>query len=195
VRLLQLLPFVVVQSKEEEAELRQFCDLGREYVIATMLEQEKKKEGVDGKQVLQYTYLMTHCKLQTAHVLLTLHSAMVAAFKAENFIDAAVFANRVLMNADIKSPKNAMLEQKARKVRNKSEREGRNKQDLQYDAEKPLVIDCTEFAPVYKSELTVKCPYCSASYKSNKKKILCKVCGLAQVGLETVGLVCMNSRK
>ena len=109
-------PFVIAGSKQEEALLHQYLDLAREYSTTAVLDAAKRGEGVSAERSLQLTYLMTHTRLQTAHLLLTLHVAMVAAFKAENFIDAALFATQILSNSEINSPKNASLAQKAKKV-------------------------------------------------------------------------------
>ena len=189
-----ILPVVVAESKEEEVALKQFVDMAREYVVAVLLELARKQES-DPVRNLLLSYYMTQCKLQSSHMLLALNSAMVAAFKAENFIDAAVFAKRILINADIKSPRNAALEQKTRKVLVKSEREGRNAVETGYDEQKAFSLDCVALTPIFRDEELLKCPLCGATYRAESKNKVCSVCGLAQIGVDTVGLVCMNAQK
>ena len=185
-------PFVLAGSKQDEALLHQYLDLAREYSLTAALDAAKHQAGLPAERVLLLTYLMTHTRLQTAHLLLTLHVAMVAAFKAENFIDAALFATQILNNSEIGSPKNASLAQKARKVLAKSEKEGRNRVETGYTPDSPFVIECEELVPM-KKEAAAVCPYCGAMYRGEKKGKVCCICKLAQVGVDTVGLVCTNS--
>lgn len=193
--LLVIVPVVVASSKEEEVELRQLVDMAREYIVAVRIELLRHDTPAGSARNLELSAYMTHCQLQNAHVLLALNSAMVAAFKAENFIDAAGFANRIIANPEIKTPRNAPLEQKARKVLQRSEREGRNAVETKYDPAKPLTLNCTTLEPMDKSADCAKCPFCGATYASEEKGALCSICGMAQIGLETVGLVCLNARK
>ena len=189
-----ILPVIVAASKEEELALRQFADMAREYIEAVLLELARRQEAQPARN-LCLAYYMTQCRLQTAHLLLALNSAMVAAFKAENFIDAAVFARRILASPDIKSPRNAALEQKTRKVLAKSEREGRNALDTGYDDQKPFALDCVALTPVFRGEEVLKCPLCGATYRAESKNKVCCVCELAQIGVDTVGLVCLDVQK
>ena len=186
-----ILPVIVAASKEEELALRQFADMAREYIEAVLLELARRQEAQPARN-LCLAYYMTQCRLQTAHLLLALNSAMVAAFKAENFIDAALFATQILNNSEIGSPKNASLAQKARKVLAKSEKEGRNRVETGYTPDSPFVIECEELVPM-KKEAAAVCPYCGAMYRGEKKGKVCCICKLAQVGVDTVGLVCTNS--
>ena len=190
---LRMLPLVQVSEKSEELEVMQFIDLAREYCTAVKLEKARQQEKGNTTRVLVLMALMTRCKLQTAHLLLPLHSAMVAAFKAENFIDAAEYARRILQNTEIKSPRNASLEQKAKKVLVRSEREGRNAVPTGLD-DKPYGVECAQLLPLYREDDKIECPYCHASYRKDQMKQLCSICGLSQVGVETVGIVCMNSQ-
>lgn len=190
---LEIAPFVQVGERGEESELAQYLDLAREYILAVRLEQARQKAKKDTALSLLYLALMTRCKLQTAHLLLPLHSAMVASFKAENFIDAADYARRILENAEIKSPRNASLEQKAKKVLAKSEKEGRNAIQTGL-LDDPFVVECATLAPLYRQEERVQCPYCHANYGKDAKQAVCSICELCQVGIETVGIVCANSQ-
>ena len=190
----EIAPFVQVGDRGEESELAQYLDLAREYIIAVRLEQARQKAKKDMARSLLYLALMTRCKLQTAHLLLPLHSAMVASFKAENFIDAAEYARRILENPEIKSPRNASLEQKAKKVLGKSEKEGRNAIQTGL-LDDPFVVECAALAPLYRQEERIQCPYCHANYCKDAKQTVCSICELCQVGIETVGIVCANSQQ
>lgn len=169
-----ILPVIVAASKEEELALRQFADMAREYIEAVLLELARRQEAQPARN-LCLAYYMTQCRLQTAHLLLALNSAMVAAFKAENFIDAAVFARRILASPDIKSPRNAALEQKTRKVLAKSEREGRNALDTGYDDQKPFALDCVALTP---SSAARRCSSarCAARRTVRRARTRCAAC-------------------
>lgn len=192
--LLQILPCVVAESREEEAELRRALEMAREYVLAVRLELARKASPAGSADSLLRAALMTHCALQSGHLLLALNNAMVAAYKAENFIDAAGFASRILAHPEAKSPRNAALEQKARKVLQRSEREGRNAVDSGYDPRGAFVVEAKSLRPLKKEEERTRCPYCGAVYQAEAAKTLCEVCELATVGVETVGLVCVDAR-
>lgn len=188
------IPFVVVKEKSEEMELKRYLDLAKEYKIAMCIDECKRTHQNTTERSLDLTAFMTCCKLQTSHQLLTLHSAMVAAFKAENFIDAAYFAKQILMNPDIESPKNASLAQKAKKVLTKSEKEGRNALHIEFNATTPAPLDCMDLRPITQGAKIIKCSYCSAVYNEEKKGHVCSICKLSQIGVDTVGLICVDDR-
>ena len=192
-RLLEIIPFTVVASKEEEAELRGFVEMAREYILAAKLDAAKRSG--DEVRALECVCLMSDCRLHNAHILLTLHSAMVAAYKQNNFIDAASFARRILSHSDINAPKNASLEVKAKKVLVRSEKEGRNEVTTHYRGEHAQTIDASSLQVIASDKKKVKCPYCSAVYEEVRKvqREVCSVCGLSRIGEETLGLVCMRS--
>ena len=186
-----LIPFVIAQTAEEEMFIKQSIDTIREYITAIMLELRSKECGENIQQSLEYTYFMTRCHLQNQHLLLVLNSAMVASFKIKNFIDAAAFANQILANPDVHNnpSANAGLVTKAKKVLARCEKDGRNA-GPSCIIDRPFLIDLLSFTPVYKEENCVTCPYCSASYKEEANGKVCAVCGVAQIGLKTLGLVC-----
>ena len=186
------IPFVIVKNKSEESELRHYLDLAKEYMISMQLDNIKHDSHSTSERILDVTSFMTQCKLQTSHQLLTLHSAMVAAFKAGNFIDAASFAKLILQNAEITSPKNASLLQKAKKVLAKSEKEGRNAIQLEFNANQVCILDCCDFHPLKEGEKGIRCSYCNAVYKETKKGQVCSICKMAQIGIESVGLICLE---
>ena len=190
--LLQQIPLCVFQNMEEEVEIRNFVELAREYLLAAKLDQAKKHG--DSTRLLECVCLMADCRLQSAHQLLVLHSAMVATYKHGNFIDAAAFARRILGHSDISAPKNASLETKARKVLAKSEKEGRNAINTAYAGERAQWIDSEDLTIMSKSEKSVKCPYCGAVYREEKKGKVCCVCDLSKIGEDTLGLVCVYSK-
>ncbi|KAK8813356.1 hypothetical protein WA158_002948 [Blastocystis sp. Blastoise] len=190
--LILAIPMMVVDTKEEEAALKDMLENSREYITAVLIEFARRESKSDVPRSLALSYYMTHCQLLPAHLLLALNLAMVAAFKVENYIDAARFANRILSNPEINNPKNASLEQKARKVLIRSEKEGRNTVTVSYEPDKHFVIHGSDLIPLYDSENMLKCPYCGSCYVEKDKNSLCNICTLSQVGAETLGLVTIS---
>lgn len=47
--------------------------------------------------------------------------------------------------------------------------------------------------PIYKGSADVKCSYCNSTYAPDFKGKLCVTCNISTVGVETMGLVTMNS--
>ena len=87
------------------------------------------------------------------------------------------------------------MKQKARKVLAKSEQEGRNAHKMDYDERNPFVICAGTLKPIYRGSDLVRCPYCGAAYTPDFKGKLCTTCGLSEVGLETLGLVCSQNQR
>ena len=54
-------------------------------------------------------------------------------------------------------------------------------------------LDCYSMKPIYKGSPDVKCSYCNSSYAPEYKGKQCVTCNIATVGVETMGLVTMNS--
>ena len=185
--ILYAVPMVVTSSRTESNEVKELLDIAREYITAIRL----KLAMADVSDPVRMTELwayFTHCNLQPAHLLLALKSAMISGFKIKNYITAASFAHRLLELPEVSSEKNADLKGKAQKVILKSEKEGRNEHTLQYDERNPFDIDCQAFVPVYRGSPVVKCAYCGSAYQPECTNKLCTTCGIALIGVETLGL-------
>ena len=162
--LLQSVPLCVVNSREEEVELRSYVDYAREYLLAARLDGVKNRGDV---------------------------ATLLEAFKNGNFIDAAGFAKRILSHSDIASPKNASLEAKAKKVLAKSTKEGRNTVAV---PSCEGAIESEELVSLGKDVKTVSCPFCKAVYRAEKKGAVCCMCELSKIGEDTIGLVCVSTK-
>lgn len=193
--LLLIIPFVTVTSQEAEQSIKEYVEDIREYILAILLESKRKQCADNLAESLPYSYYMTRCRLQNPHLLLVLNSAMVAAFKLRNFIDSAAFGNRILSNPDANASNNAALVLKAKKVLARCEKEGRNAGESCLLDNRPFHIDAYTLSPIFKEDAYVVCPYCHANYKAENSGKLCMVCNVAQIGLETLGLVCYKPSK
>jgi coatomer protein complex subunit alpha (xenin) len=189
------IPLLVVDTRPEVNEVKELLGICREYVTAIRIKLALDGLGA-GNEVRQAELgaYFTHCNLQPTHLMLSLRLAMVAAFKLKNYINAASFARRLLELPEVASEKNKDLRMKAKKVLQKSEQEGRNAHSLNYDERNPFVICSESFQPIYRGSDMTRCAYCGAAYMPEHKGNLCSVCGIAQVGMETLGLVCSRSR-
>jgi len=184
-------PLVVVSSKEEANELKEYLSVAREYITAIRVKNASGETGDNLQRNNELAAYLTHCNLLPPHLLLVLRSAMVTSFKVKNFILAASFARRLLELPDINSAKNAELKSKAGKVLQKAEQMGKNEHNVNYDPNTPFVIDCYSFTPIYKSrgDTSLECAFCKSNYGENMRGKSCLTCGISEVGASTIGLV------
>jgi len=112
--------------------------------------------------------------------------------RSQCFISAAGFARRLLELPDVASEKNAAVRGKAQKVLQKAEAQARNEHELDYDERNPFVIDCERLKPIYRGSPLVRCAFCSSAFAPEAKGKTCTTCGLALIGVETLGLVTMD---
>ena len=133
----------------------------------------------------------THCKLQPAHLMLTLKSALSIATKSKFTTLAASVAKRIA--AITKSPTDL---QRARKLEEDRKQEG-GKQDphINYDERNPFKVCCGSMTPIYKGLPRVICPYCRARYQPQFRSSLCKICELCSVGADVPGLNLVRPRR
>lgn len=110
--ILHAIPLVVVEKRTEVAEVKELLTICREYVTAVRLELERKEHKGDVVRMTELSAYLTHCRLQPMHLLLGLNLAMTCAYKAENFINAASFARRLLEMPEASTDKNEALRTK-----------------------------------------------------------------------------------
>jgi coatomer protein complex subunit alpha (xenin) len=71
-----------------------------------------------------------------------------------------------------------------------SEAQARNALTVDYDDRTPFTICAASLTPMYKGAGEVlRSPYSGAGYKPEYKGSVCLIDGLAQVGVQTIGLV------
>merc|ERR1712196_386194 len=118
---------------------------------------ELTRKGIaasDPKRAVELAAYFTHCNLQPAHTMLSLRSAMTAAYKMQLFGSASSFARRLLEL----NPKPDIATQ-ARKVIQLCDGKA-DAQTLQYDEKNPFVICGQDLVPIYRGSALVHCPYC-----------------------------------
>ena len=112
---------------------------------------------------------------------------MATAYKNNNFISAASFAQRLLELDETRS--DAELKKKTLNVLQKSEKQARNEYSIDYDEKNPFVLDCGNLKPLYRGTNYINCPYCGSAYTQDALNKVCNTCGISLIGVETIGLV------
>ena len=95
-QVLQAMPLVLVDTRQEVAEVKEMINICREYITASRLQMESKAQ-VPGRKA-EMAAMCAHCKLQAPHLILALRVAMTAMVHKEvnNFQDAASISRRLL---------------------------------------------------------------------------------------------------
>jgi len=183
--------FIVADSRQEVNEIKELVGICREYILGINLELERKAMaqggGDKGRQVELSAYF-THCKLQPAHLMLALRSAMTNSYKVKNFHMAGSFARRLLEL----NPK-AEVANQARKVAKLCDRNPVDQHKVDYDFRNPFVICGSTQTPIYQGSPSVRCPFCQTSHTPASKGSVCNVCSVASVGAECSGYQYMAS--
>ena len=187
------IPLLVV-DKTQVSSVKELVETTRDYALGIILRTaaSEAKKAVDPLRESALSAYHTHCFLQPAHLLRILLTSMTKAFNLKNYIHAAVFARRMLELPEISQERNLKLKGKAAAVLKKSEREGRNNEaGVEYDPDRPFLIDVVTLKPIYSNQQVCKCPFCGASSMSVKQ--VCPICEISSLGQETLGLVSARS--
>jgi coatomer subunit alpha len=184
------IPLAVVATRAEAADIKATLANVTEYKMAVRLViAAKTTDPADVVRQMELSAYTTHCALDNAHVMLVINLAMAMSFKHKNFITATGFAKRLLEMPDINSAAHAQILQRAKAVMQKAAAEGRNAHKLNYDEAVAFKVCAATLTPIYRGAEAVRSPYSGAWYHGEAKGSVCVVDGMAQVGLETVGLV------
>lgn len=179
--------FLVADTKQEIAEAQQLLEICREYSLGLMLELDRKALPKDSleqqKRSCEMAAYFTHCKLQPIHQILTLRTALNLFFKLKNYRNAASFARRLLELG----PKPDVATQ-TKKILQACDKNPSDEHKLAYDEHNPFNICAASYKAIYRGKPEEKCPLCEASYLPEYKNSLCKVCNVAQVGRDSIGL-------
>jgi hypothetical protein len=104
--ILQNIPLVVVDTRQEVAEVKTLIDTCREYITATRLQIDAKAQEPSRKA--EMAALCAHTKLQAPHLSLALTVAMKALHGISNNQDAGALARKLLeMNPQPKTAQQA----------------------------------------------------------------------------------------
>jgi len=192
--ILAALPLVVVQSRTEANEVKEFIGICREYLLGISTELKRKDLGENGERekpdrVLELAAYFTHCDLQPKHLQLILKSAMNLAARFRNFKTADHFARTLL---DLNPPEDFVTH--TRRVLRMCEQKGKSDAiELTYDPRNPFVLCSHSLTPIYQGNPSITCPYCGASTKPEFNGKVCAVCHISQVGKAAEGLLSVDT--
>jgi len=118
---------------------------------------------------------------------------MISNFKAENFIDAATLAQKILQAGS--GPSGGLVEktmQQARTVLRQAEEKGTNKHTLPFDLNRIDVssakVCAGSLSYISEGEQYDRCSYCEALHKRVYVKKPCSVCKIGEVGRQVMGM-------
>eukprot|EP01047_Picozoa_sp_COSAG01_P027075 COSAG01_NODE_1772_length_9263_cov_93.070930_3_plen_1231_part_00 len=186
-QILQSIPLVVVDTRQQVAEVKEMINICREYITASRLQMESKAQPPARKA--EMAALCAHCKLQAPHLVLALRVAMQALVHKEvnNFQDAASICRRLLEL----NPAPA-LAQKAKTILQACDKNPRNETKIDYDSRNPFVICAISLKPIFKGNPVLTCGLSGSSYMPKYKGEQCPTTLLTTVGVESSGLNCVR---
>ncbi|KAL9643593.1 hypothetical protein ABK040_010206 [Willaertia magna] len=182
--IMRQLLLIPINSKKDEREFKETLSSCMEYVVALRMELNRRDvQNSDPKRAIELAAYVTRCKLQSSHIVLCLNSAMTVAFKNENNLTAATFANRLIKSG----PPEKILKQ-AQYVIQEKEKKPSDKLEIDYDDRNPFVICNISLTPIYAGSEKVACSYCGAHYLPKYNGEQCTVCEMGTVGKKVIGL-------
>lgn len=182
---LSSIPLLVVSSSREAEDAKTALGMCREYLIGLHLEgagRMAKAEGNSARQV-EAAGLFTKCGMAPIHVQLALRAAMKQSFDTQNLVHAAGFARRLLELSPA-----PQLAQKARQVMQVCDRNMTNKDEIEFDDRREIVINCSNMTALHSGDAREECGYCKANYGPESASSICTICGIGKVGAECTGL-------
>ncbi|EJD40001.1 Coatomer, alpha subunit [Auricularia subglabra TFB-10046 SS5] len=172
-RAIQLDQLADAESDEEAKEWRDVITMAREYLFGVILEQARRKlveQDPDNAQLsLELAAYFMRCQMQPA--------------KANDHEHAAKFASRL-----IELNLNPKVIVKAHQVVAAGQRNPRNAVEIVYDETADFDICAATYAPLYKGQPVVHCPYTGAAYMPECKCQLDPLSQLAEMGAQCAGL-------
>ncbi|KAJ1404216.1 WD40/YVTN repeat-like-containing domain superfamily [Sesbania bispinosa] len=190
VNILHTIPLIVVESRREVDDVKELVIIVKEYVLALQMELKRREIKDNPARQQELAAYFTHCNLQTPHLRLALHNAMVVCFKAKNLATASTFARRLLET----NPTVENQAKTARQVIAAAEKNMTDATQLNYDFRNPFVVCGATYVPIYRGQKDVSCPYCTSRFVPSQEGQLCTVCDLAVVGADASGLLCSPSQ-
>ncbi|XP_055345500.1 coatomer subunit alpha-like isoform X2 [Paramacrobiotus metropolitanus] len=181
------IPFLAVNTRDEQKEATQLLDICREYALGLSIELARKELGKDSvedqKRSCEMAAYFAHCKLQPVHQMLTLRMAMSLAWKLSCFKTAGSFARRLLELG----PKPEVGTQ-ARKILQAADANPTEALQLDYDEHNPFSICGYSFTPIYRGRPEIKSAFCGASYLPQYGGRVCNIDQVSQIGKSAQGL-------
>eukprot|EP01135_Chromosphaera_perkinsii_P004839 Nk52_evm3s299 gene=Nk52_evmTU3s299 len=187
------LPFLVVDTKQDITEAQQLLGICKEYVSGLVMELKRKdiqeqmktsKNPELARRLCELAAYFTHMNLQPVHLVLTLRTAYMTFFKFKNYKSAGGLARRLLELGP-----RPQIAQKAREAIAMCEKNPVDENKVDYDQHNPFVICNYDYVPIYRGRPVLKCAFCSATYQPKYEGHVCRVCEIAEIGKDGMGLI------
>ncbi|KAL1232850.1 Coatomer subunit alpha [Trichinella spiralis] len=185
--LLLWIPLMVIDNRQEIREAMHLVEICREYLVGLSLELKRKempkeqlKDQILSAEMASY---FTRCKLQAAHQMLTLRTAVNLLFKLKNYKTCSTMCRRLLECG----PKDDVRQQ-MNQILTFCEKSLTDQHPMEYDALNPFEICAGTYRPIYRGKAMAKCPFCGASYVPNLAGSVCKICRVAEIGRDCLGM-------
>jgi len=188
---LHAIPFLVLSSQSEFADVKALIVSCRQYVTAIRLELARKEAEKDKVRQAALAAYFTHCDLKPVHLILGLRGAVKCSYTIQNFKTTAVFCRRILeLAVSSNNPKIAQIvnPKQIRGVLKVCESKNTDAKPLDYSDSKHFFICCASLTPVYSAQHLSKCPYCDSGYKKEFEETVCETCKLGKIGAQASGL-------
>lgn len=185
----------VTSDSSQHEELLKVLYSAREYVLGLKMETARREISVDtpegAKKSAELSCYFAFTGMQPVHLVAACRSAMICNFKLKNFGAALFFAKRL-----IEANPGQTIADQARKVIQVGQQQPTDLLSLDFNPNKPFAVCAASFKPLYKSDpmTPVTCPYCQASYFSNFKGQLCRICQIGEIGLKASGFKTFRTR-
>jgi len=204
--LLWVMPFAIVRSAADDAKLRSLISTCREYRLGMRLMLEQKTcrargldSDADRARLMQLSALFTHCNLEPPHLLLALRAAMKLAYELQFDALAVRFAQRVLETEpapELVAAANKVIALAERRRRSE-QRSSTSKQEAvsrvlpldMYDEQRIFAIDAELLVPIHDRGAVRSCPYCTATYTSATRCVVCQLSSLDASQRTASGLI------
>lgn len=190
--ILHTIPLINIENKSQAKEVNDLLNIAREYVTALRIELLRKDEANPARQFELACYF-TKCELQPIHVFLGLRVAIKCGYTIKNFKTTANLCRRLLeLSVSAKLP--PALTQGAEQIKNilkACEKVNTDTEPIRLD-DRAFSICCSTFAPIYRNQVSVNCPYCHSAYVPNADGSVCSTCLVAKVGVAAEGLTMLK---
>ncbi|KAL7304902.1 hypothetical protein TKK_0002704 [Trichogramma kaykai] len=179
-KILHTIPFIIVDTKAEIAEIDQLIKICKEYTVGLKVEIERRNisnsKEPDIKRICELAAYFTHSELQPIHQILSIRCAVNTMFKYKYYKSAKLFARRLLELG----PRPEIV-QKIKKIMQACDANPTDATPLEYDEYNPFHTCAASYKPIYKGSPIVHCNYCDAAYQMSFADEVCRVCDLALI--------------
>jgi len=199
--ILQSLPLAVAENDDEAKQLHECLGLAGDYTLALRIEVsrksllgERKLEDLGTEEmarVIELASLFTVCQISPQHIILTLRQAMIVAYKAQNFLSATKFAQRLLETNVGTTQQGQQIVAQARKLLVACEARGTEAIQTGFDyreAPESIVLCCKDLTAIPRGSRTSSCAFCLSKHKEAYRGQPCSNCELSEVGAEALGI-------